>query len=176
MNIDIQRRKLKIKENSLSTEQKHIRREELKHKWKMRALRGKQKVKMAEAAAKGAGYFEYPYETNTYELRSHRLGLRKEIRSTHLARGFLRGTPYFMAEPFSYTQPDWNRIQTLIERYSGEDRSVVIQRYAQWLQEALRGVDPFLTDGHHGSDKRTPGSGRDKVWIAAQDRELNAAE
>lgn len=170
MSIDIDRRKLKIKESSLASEQVHIKREEQKHKWKMRALRGRQAVKKAEADAQRKGFVEHPYETNIYELRSHRLGLRKELRSTHLARCFFRGTPYGMAEPFSYTQPDWNRIQTLIVRYSGEDSGVVIQRYAQWMQEALGGVDPYITDGHFGGDKRTPNSGRDKKWIEVQGR------
>jgi hypothetical protein len=165
---NIERAKLKIKENSLAAEQKIIRREELKHKWAMRAARGRQNVLKAQALANRSGFVEVPYETNTFSLWEHRMGLRKELRSTHLARCFLRNTPYASAEPFSYTQPDWNRIQTLVERYSGEDKGVVTQRYAQWMQEGLRGVQPYQTDGHFGSDKRQPRSGIDEVWINAQ--------
>lgn len=167
VNTDIERRKLKIKANSLSAEQKMIRLEEKKHKWKMRALRGKQQI----LKAAGKTIVEHPLETNTSSLYLHRLGLRKELRSTHIARCFLRGRKYSEIENFSYQQPDWNRIQVLIERYSGEEKGEVIQRYAEWMHEALRGVQAYLTDGHFGSDKRNPnsvGAAADREWVNAQ--------
>lgn len=169
---NIEQAKLKIKEKSLAAEQKLIRQEELKHKWAMRAARGRQNFKKAQALLNRTPFVEVPFETNTYSLWKHRMELRIELRSAHLARCFLRGTPYVCAEPFSYTQPDWNRIQTLITRYSGEDERVVTQRYAQWMQEALRGVQPYQTDGHFKSDKRQPNSGRDEAWIKVQAGEM----
>lgn len=168
--LNVEHAKLRIKENSLAAEQTMIRREEKKHKWAARAARGRQRVLKAEAEAKRQGFVERDFTTNTNSLREHRLGLRKELRSTHLARCFLRGTLYGEAERFAYTQPDWNRIQSLITRYSGEEPAVVSQRYAEWLQEGLRGVMPYVTDGHFGSDNRNPTSKStgDRAWIEAQ--------
>lgn len=39
---------------------------------------------------------------------------RKEARSVHLARMFLKGTPYRMVENISHTAPNWSRVMELV--------------------------------------------------------------
>lgn len=148
----LDRAKLKIKEKSLSAEQKMIRLEEKKHKWRMRALRAKNTTRT--------------YVTDTTELRQHRLELRREIRSSHIANGFLRGRTYREIENFSWTQPDWKRIQRLIEKYSGEEPQVALQRLSQWMDGALNGVAPYMVE----RDERQPGSRRviEDPWVQSQ--------
>ena len=97
---------LKIKCKSLAAEAKIIRREE--HRWPK-----------GSEVRKGLFY--------------HRiLDVRRESRSACLAYGFLRGRSYKSMEAKAYTQPDWKRVQSLVEKYSGEDVRDVRQRFSAW--------------------------------------------
>jgi len=81
-------------------------------------------------------------------LRDHRRSdVRTEARSANIAYGFLRGHTYASIEQLSFSQPDWERIQRLIVKYSGEDERIVLQRFAAWKDMALNGVkeDPVVT-------------------------------
>jgi hypothetical protein len=120
---------LKIKVTSLSEEIKQIRRMELK------------KVKWAERARKGKATAEKNarIQNEREGLYLHRIGLKNETRSAHIAASMLRGRSYSEIENFSWVQPDWNRVQRLVEKYSGMEPQVSLQRFAQWKDEALEG-------------------------------------
>lgn len=49
--------------------------------------------------------------------------VRKAARTTHLARMFLKGTPYRAVERLSHTKPNWLSIIALVEAYGGPVRS-----------------------------------------------------
>lgn len=66
-------------------------------------------------------------------LHQHRvLDVRRESRSACLAYGFLRGRAYRVLEATSFTEPDWKRVQTLVEKYAGGDPRDIRQRFAEW--------------------------------------------
>lgn len=99
-------------------------------KWRKRAEVGKAKAKRSLDVFNG--------------IRNHRLmKIRTEARVTLLAYGFLSGLSYRDMEPFSWTQPQWERVEILALRYRGSaDEQAVKQRFAQWIEEALGGVEP----------------------------------
>jgi hypothetical protein len=39
---------------------------------------------------------------------------RKEARAVHLARMYIKGTPYKMVEEVSYSDPNWDRVEELV--------------------------------------------------------------
>lgn len=52
-------------------------------------------------------------------LRAHRIGeVRTECRSAHIAYGYLRGRAYKQIENKCHQAPNWQRIETLIAKYS----------------------------------------------------------
>ena len=81
-------------------------------------------------------------------LQEHRRGIvRSTSRNTHLARMFLKGTPYRAAEqtvkPSNWLSPkDWDAIHTMARRYarygSGEgefrDSQDLAQKFEEWRQ------------------------------------------
>ncbi len=83
-------------------------------------------------------------------LQHHRRVLvSREARHTHLARMFLKGTPYKAAESDARTTPNWNAIQKMAERYArfakmgtdslrGEFRSAqdLAQKFEEWRQQS----------------------------------------
>lgn len=67
-------------------------------------------------------------------LHLHRVGeVRRESRVALLAYGFLRGRARDRIEK-SERQPDWDRVQKLIEKYGTEDRRLLAQRFAAWKE------------------------------------------
>lgn len=96
---------LKVKVKSLSAEAKIIRHEELK--------------------AKRCGR-----KSLLFNLREHRIGVvRRAARSSLLAYGFLKGTPYRKMEKEGSSEPDWDAVQKMIERYGGKSK---IQPFCEW--------------------------------------------
>lgn len=70
-------------------------------------------------------------------LQSHRRGIvRTASRSTHLAYGFLRGRPYHAMERTTRTEPNWDAVQKMIEKYGQEDRRLLAQKFADWKDAA----------------------------------------
>jgi hypothetical protein len=86
--------KLKIKYKSLAEETRIIKKEEAKQLGWARYLLRVERIDNAEAPAENnQGYWERT------SLREHRLkDLRPMLRATHLARAYLRGTPYLRVE------------------------------------------------------------------------------
>lgn len=129
---------VKIKVKSLAEEAKMIRREENLLKWKKRAARGRER---AQKAIQG--------------LQLHRVReVRREARSANLAYGFMLGLEYDQMENFAWSQPDWNKIQRLIENYGEGGHNELLDKFQSWKEKALRGVKPFETtrdnrDGRH---------------------------
>ena len=116
---------LKVKYASLAEEAKIIRRLERK------ALKRARRVK--------AWSEQYPLTNDAkvfQSLRCHRKEVvRPEARSTHLAYGFLRGRDYKQIESKCYNQPDWPRIEKLIEKYGEGDKRDLMQRFSEWKSE-----------------------------------------
>ena len=127
---------LKVKVMSISDEQKIIRREEQLAKYKARANRAR--IQEGKAAEDPARYTEV-----NRGLHAHRvIDCRKELRSSHLAYGFVKGLKYRQMEPLAYAQPNWDRIERLIEKYGEGDTRTIKQQFAAWKAEALAGIKP----------------------------------
>ena len=100
-------------------------------------------------------------------IRDHRfMMIRTEARSTYLALGFLRGKAYHWIENFAWTQPNWDRVRKIAIRYAGLPEQEVAQKFAQWQDEALNGVEAKY------SQTLVPGSVRDDSfdpeWVKMQ--------
>jgi hypothetical protein len=68
-------------------------------------------------------------------LREHRIHtVRKECRASHLAQGFLKGRPYKSMEAFCYQEPDWKKVQSMIERFGEGDKRELVQRFSEWKE------------------------------------------
>lgn len=66
-------------------------------------------------------------------LHSHRVfGVRPEARCALIAYGFLRGRPYEVVENNAKTQPDWERVQKLVEKFGEDDVRHLRQRFSEW--------------------------------------------
>ena len=90
--MSIKQAQLKIKIKSLAAEARIIRKEELKRKGK--------------------------WSADASDLTAHRrYVLRPEARSAHIAYGLIRGREYYEMEPTHITEPDWNRVKSLVKKY-----------------------------------------------------------
>lgn len=139
---------LKVKVFSLSTEMTYIRRQE--EKWKNKARYARQKAadfaKTMQAVHVEAQNATNYCEANFWSQRGHRDKLKIEARTTHLAYGCMRGTPYFSMEKICYGplkghggyEPYWNNIMDMVERFSKDEPNAqeIMQRAAEWLAEA----------------------------------------
>lgn len=74
-------------------------------------------IRAAEAKQKGcADNFAYPGEG--WKLWTHRINVvRPEARATQLAYAYLRGRTYRQVEPIRQTEPEWRRVQKMVENY-----------------------------------------------------------
>lgn len=108
---------LKIKAKHLGAEARIIKHEEMK--LKRRILR-------AEAKQKAASILR----NKRTDIADHRKGvLREEARATHLARAFIKGTPYKVVENHSYEAPNIARVVKLVEKYSKSGKEEVLIWY-----------------------------------------------
>ena len=128
---------LKVKVFSLSSEMTYIRRQE--EKWKTRARIARQRQKpMSQGYA----------EANFWSHRWHRVDLKKEARTTHLAYGCMKGISYARMEPLCYgvfkgygtTEPDWKAIEAMVERFSKDETNPqnFMQAFSEWLADAQK--------------------------------------
>ncbi len=70
-------------------------------------------------------------------LRGHRrLVVRVESRASHIAYGFLRGLDFKRIENKSKTEPDWDKVKSMIERFGEDDVRERMQRFAEWKDAA----------------------------------------
>jgi len=127
--------KMKIKLKNLSDESRTIRTEETKLKRQLE----KQKAYIAQNNVSPEKLEKWQQQArarlNAYKsLQDHRKTIvRSAARSTHLAYGFLRGTPYtHMENPQTRTTPNWSAIEKMIRKYSTDDSRVTMQRFAEW--------------------------------------------
>lgn len=158
---------LKIKAATLSAEAKIIARVERKLK-KMRDHRVRVGSTMSKPASEGGARIRLSRDvpgTNPLgyagwgneKLRSLQAHRRKivgtEARHTHLARMFLKGTPYLAAERTCRLEPTWAAVQKMAERYASyrkmsEEPSArgprkfasvqdLAQRFEEWKQADL---------------------------------------
>lgn len=150
---------LQVKVYSLSKEMTYIRRTEEKWKNRARYARHKQAKALKDAhghpvtALQGAqGIVEVSAdpiayaERNFWTNRLHRVALKAEARTTHLAYGCMKGVPYSRMEAYCHgwrkghgsTEPDWMAISDMVERFSkGEpDPQAIMQKLSEWLESA----------------------------------------
>lgn len=124
---------LKVKVFTLAAEMTYIRRQE--EKWKNRARYARSKVR------------DTTYQDNAFwSHRYHRVGLKEDARSSHLAYGCMRGVPYSRMEGMCYgplkgygsSEPDWKSIEGMVERFSKDETSpqVFMQSYSEWVEAA----------------------------------------
>ena len=189
---------LKCKAIALATEAQAFKKQEqrekrLLEKWKARAalgrLKASQRGELMGPDPKGA------YSSVLRGIHLHRvMDIRKEARCALLAYGFLRGLAYREIENFSWYQPNWDRVKKLAIRYaeeSDEDKLVpeyketfqqaIAQKFAQWQDEALGGVQPRWAESVQPGSMRKSGGNRNfnsvtynADWIEMQ-RKRNAA-
>jgi hypothetical protein len=82
-------------------------------------------------------------DMDRFNLYNHRIfKVRPEARAAHLAYGFLCGTAYAEMETYSYTWPDWDRIQEMVLRHGEEDKRVLAQKFAEWRDKGLQRPTP----------------------------------
>lgn len=65
--------------------------------------------------------------------------VRTEARSTHLARNFLKGTPYQKVETVlrkNTGMPDFKSIETMVKKYGQGDSRVLMQKFSEWIDTA----------------------------------------
>lgn len=123
---------LKVKEKSLAAEIIIIKKEEAKQ---LRFARRQQAAK---------GKWESFHREQYNALRSHRcgcdgtVGIRREARSTHLARAFIQGLPYVACEQRRYTEPNWAQVTAMVKRYA--DRDGLLQDLTRWKNEGEAAV------------------------------------
>lgn len=177
---------LKCKAIALASEAQAFKKQEQREKnllakWKARAQIGRLKAaartgQLAGAVEKMSGMsFADVYSVAQRGIHLHRVkDIRKEARNALLAYGFLRGLSYKQMENFSWTQPNWDRVEKLAIRYSCDpkhcpapkDEQVVKQQFAQWLFEARGDVPPKFVESV------VPGTVKDESfdpeWVAFQ--------
>lgn len=82
--------------------------------------------------------------------RYRTLTLRREARNSLLAYGFLRGKSYAEIESNGcYELPDFNQVKRMAEKFCEDDLRVIRQRWAEWLEDAVKalaGGDTALKD------------------------------
>ncbi len=109
---------LKVKYLSLVAEARIIRQQEIRRRKASEKM--KQYIKGCGSAAK-AEEVELDRDIlreERLDLRAHRWHIMKgEARSTHLARMFLKGTPYRACEREGSSTPDWKRILEMARKY-----------------------------------------------------------
>ena len=110
---------LKIKIKTLAAEARIIRHEERRVKARRR-----------EPGEEPAPLF--------FGLQRHRkIDVRREARSALLAYGFIRGTTYVAMEVKPHTEPDWKRVQKMVERFCGlghNEIKFVKNQIAEWVE------------------------------------------
>jgi len=117
---------LKIKAASLAAEARIIRGIEVRLK-KRRTAAGKERVGLRDPRI----YDQYR------GIHDHRCkDIRSEARATHLARTFLRGQLYCVAEQKVHSWPPFERARQIAAKYAAGDKQDVAQAWERWLQEA----------------------------------------
>lgn len=77
------------------------------------------------------------YSAKVQDLHHHRTQIvRKESRHSQLAYAFLRGKEYHETEDTAFNLPNWEKVQEIAQRFSGEDKRITAQRFEQWRQGA----------------------------------------
>lgn len=118
---------LRIKAISLADEIRTIHRWEGRLKKALRAVTGDR----AEAI-----------QADLNKLINHRiLVVEYEARSTNLAKGFLKGWPYSRIEAKRYSNPSWDSIQRMAEKYGSGTKQEIAQTFEQWKQAAGEPLD-----------------------------------
>lgn len=111
---------IKIKALSLGAEIALIRREERRWikqaRWAADVLKSKVNHPVGDPPAH-PHTIEAHARANYWGLRSHRLALRSEARVANIAHGFLRGRTYVQVEAKAYSQPNWSKVISLVQRH-----------------------------------------------------------
>lgn len=83
----------------------------------------KVKIKSLAAEAKIIRKEECKTKYNYWGLREHRKGVvRNEARHTLLAYGFIRGKAYKDIEATCHTEPDWDKVKKMVEKYGKQKK------------------------------------------------------
>lgn len=98
-----------------------------------------------------------------WKLREHRLGLRRQARITHIAYTFLRtlgAVPFANIEHYSFTKPEWEKIEQEIERFVERDGKydarIVRQTFSQWKDAVPKWRQPTEEDRAAFRQERKP--------------------
>jgi len=118
---------LKTKCCSLAEEAKIIRRLE-----RSRIKKGRRAASLGKTEAAN-----YHYSV-LFGLRDHRTrDVRQESRHSNLAYGFIKGREYNEIEQSAFKQPNWKRVQTLVEKYGEGDKTILLENFATWKNKAI---------------------------------------
>lgn len=100
----------------------------------------KQKIKSLASEATQLRLEEVKWwgpSAHRYELHNHRKNVvAVEARHSLLAYGFLRGLEYHDMEDRILTVPNWDRVESLVKRFSDDDWRIIGQRWAMWREAA----------------------------------------
>jgi len=78
------------------------------------------------------------YTMNNIQAHKNEV-VRTAARSTHLARNFLKGTPYQDVESKlkkNTSTPDFKAIEAMVKKYGKGDERTLMQKFSQWIDEA----------------------------------------
>lgn len=122
---------LKVKLISLALETKQIRRIE-------RKLASRQRKRATDAEH---SRFSVRREQQRESIYLHRINeVRKETRSANLAYGFIRGRTYLEVENIAYSEPDWDRVLQIAQKFGAGvhiDPRDMAQRFAAWKADFI---------------------------------------
>lgn len=123
---------LQTKAVSLALEAKYIRKQERRFAAAARHARVFNKTRSAAW-----------HERNRFGQYHHRVTVvRNEARVTNLARGFLRGHPYYRIERIAYSEPNWNRVKELVLAYGEGDNPrynrPLEELFSEWKLDGIR--------------------------------------
>lgn len=118
---------LKVKACSLAAEARIIRKLELRLK-----RRKSSSGKILAGLRNGLAADQF------FRLQCHRRKeVRQEARATHLARMFLKGREYRIAEQTAEALPDFKRISEIATKYGEGNKKLIAQTFGQWREAAL---------------------------------------
>jgi hypothetical protein len=149
---------LQVKVFTLSAEMTYIRKQENRWKNRARIARQRQQI-LSDPVEKDNSKDRQLYaESNFWSQREHRVHLKWDARTNHLAYGCMRGVPYSKMEELCYghqrdesgnphkgyasgkctSEPNWNKIESTVQRFSEDEPSPqdYMQRFSEWLTEA----------------------------------------
>ena len=121
-------------------------------------------IRLARKRAK-KGKSRANLDRNHAALRQHHIQVvRVEARLSQLAYGFLRGRDYSTMEGAVFTVPSWDRVESIVRRFTDEDWRVVGQKWAAWKDGAKAAAEASRAETVRRATNKKAMSRATKQW------------